>query len=310
MNILILGGSGFIGINLIYRLLKENINICVYDKNIDTYLAQLISKKRIKFIKADFIIENDFEKKLQSIDCVIDLIHTTIPTELNEMTSFEVYSNLIPSINFFNAAVKKRIKKIIFISSGGKIYGNRKNYNSIKENAMTEPVCPYGITKLAIEKFLKIISTNTETKFIILRPSNPYGINFNSKNRQLGLINVTLNKIIMGETLNVWGDGTNYRDYIYIGDLTEAISRSITLETKKNYLINIGTGYGIKIIDLVRLIEKITLKKIDINFLPPRTIDVNFNVLDIGKAKKILKWEPKINIEQGIKITWDWLKKI
>jgi nucleoside-diphosphate-sugar epimerase len=114
----------------------------------------------------------------------------------------------------------------------------------------------------------------------------------------------------MGETLNVWGDGTNYRDYIYIGDLTEAISRSITLETKKNYLINIGTGYGIKIIDLVRLIEKITLKKIDINFLPPRTIDVNFNVLDIGKAKKILKWEPKINIEQGIKITWDWLKKI
>ncbi len=232
-------------------------------------------------------------------------MHTTIPISSSKNIKFDIESNLIPSIKIFEVAVKKGVMKIIFISSGGTIYGNVDNHNSIKEDLKTEPICSYGIVKLAIEKYLKLITNKTDTKSIILRPSNPYGgISFHSS-KLLGLINVSLLKIKSGELLTIWGDGSNVRDYIHINDLVNAIIKSIFIEQDQSYILNIGTGFGRSILEILDLIEKITLNKFNTRFIDSRKVDIHYNVLDIEKSLEYLRWEPLIKIEEGIKNTWN-----
>ena len=305
-NILIFGGSGFIGTNLVLDLIDKGLNLYVYDLNASKILKKLHENNKIKLIIGDFTKEKKFSNLLKNIDCVVHLIHTSIPTNSNRNKLFDIESNLIPSIKLFGAAVSNEVNKVIFISSGGKIYGNRNKFMPIKETSRTEPIYSYGITKLTIEKYLRLTTNNSKTKFIILRPSNPYGENYYYTNRLLGLINVSLLKLKTNEILTVWGNGENIRDYIYIKDLTDAIVKSIFIEQTDNYIINIGTGIGKSILEVIELIEKITSKKIKVNFLNSRKIDINYNVLDIKKSFEILNWKPVVTIKEGIRKTWNW----
>lgn len=304
-NILILGGCGFIGTNLILNLIAKDINIHVYDVNDSKIIKQLKDEGKIKLIVGNFITEKRFDRLLRNIDCIIHLIHTTIPVTSNKNIIFDIESNLLPSIKLFEAAVRRGVKKIVFVSSGGTIYGNRENCIPIKEESETEPICSYGIVKLAIEKYLKLITDKSDTKFIVLRPSNPYGgVSFHS-NELLGLINVALMKIKRGEILNIWGDGSNIRDYIHINDLVNAIIKSIFIKQYQNYIINIGTGIGRSILEVLDLIERITKKRLDVRFIDSRKVDINYNVLNIKKSFKLLRWKPLVKVEDGVRNTWN-----
>ena len=304
-NILILGGSGFIGTNLILDLIDKDINIHVYDINSSKIITQLKEENKIKLIVGNFVTERNFDKLLENIDCIIHLIHTTIPFTSNKNIIYDVESNLISSLKLFEAAVKSRVKKIIFISSGGTIYGNVENCIPIKEESRTEPLSSYGIVKLAIEKYLKLLTNSSNTKFVILRPSNPYGGISYHTGELLGLINIALLKTKRNGLLTIWGNGSNIRDYIHVSDLTNAIIKSIFIKQNKNFIINIGAGITKSILEVLDLIEDVTGKKLDVRFIDSRKVDINYNVLDIKKSFELIQWKPLIKIEVGIRRTWN-----
>jgi UDP-glucose 4-epimerase len=306
-NYLLLGGSGFMGLNILKRLTDAKKSVSVYDILSNAAAEELLKNKNCHFFNRDFIHENDFDSILNNTDVIIHLINTTIPYESNRNIIYDIESNILPSIKLFESARRNNVKKIIFISSGGTVYGNRNDYFPIKENSEIEPICSYGIVKHAIENYLRLITKETDIKFIILRPSNPYGINFYSNDKQLGLINSVLYALKNNKVIEIWGDGRNIRDYVYIEDLADAIISSAENTDIKNCALNIGTGKGLSILEIIELIKSITGKKISVNFMEPRQIDVNFNVLDISEAKKIMDWEPKTTIREGIIKTWEWI---
>jgi len=308
-SVLILGGCGFIGLNLILDLIKDDIDIYLYDKELCDKLKKFVSIGKIKFIEGDFLLEDNFKGLVRNIDYIVHLIHTTIPCTSDDDYIYDLESNLIPSIKLFSSSINNGVKRIIFISSGVTIYGNRIENTPIKENSIYSPICSYGIVKLTIENYLKKITNGSNTKYTILRPSNPYGIHYYKK-IPLGLINVSLLKLLNDDILEIWGDGKTTRDYIYIEDLTNAIHKAILLNDNNDRVLNIATGEGKSILDILDIIQKVTSKRLKTRFLKNRKFDVNYNVLDIDKSSKILSWKPEIDIEQGIYTTWNWLNSL
>ena len=196
---------------------------------------------------------------------------------------------------------KYQIKNIVFLSSGGTVYGISKNKH--KELDPTTPICSYGIMKLTIEMYLYLYNYLYGVNFLILRPSNPFG-EYHKSNQQ-GLINVVIEKILNGEPIEIWGDGSVVRDYIYIKDLVRIIVDLIEKKVQ-NEIINIGSGKGYSINEIINFIRYLT-GNFQIKYLRKRKTDVPYLVLDIIKLRKLININLK-DIEECIKITYEWYK--
>ncbi len=246
-KVLILGGLGFIGTNLIEELINRgNYKIIIFEaENADVKNPDLL--KNIEIYYGDFHNKEDYEKifKEYTIDIVFHLISTTNPSSSNEDMIFDIESNLINTINLLNVMLNYKCKNLIYFSSGGTIYGDSKRKNKRKESDPKNPICSYGIVKLAVEKYLSLYKKVYNLNYLILRVSNPYGEYHNHK--QQGLINVILRRILNGESVDVWGDGTVVRDYIYVKDLVKIIV-DLLEEKIQNEIINVGSGKGYPLI--------------------------------------------------------------
>ena len=219
----------------------------------------------------------------------------------------DVETNIGGSINLLDSAVRHKVKRFVFISSGGTVYGNALKM-PIPEDHPTFPNCSYGITKLAIENYLRIYHSEMGLPSCSLRLSNPYGEFQRVKSNQ-GVIPVFCYKILKGENIDIWGDGNVVRDFVYIGDVMSAIASALL----KNDIvgeINIGSGIGTSINQLITIIENVVGKKAQCVFHPKRRFDVPVNVLDINKASLLLQWRPQVKLEKGIRYSIDWVKKI
>ncbi|WP_238916671.1 NAD-dependent epimerase/dehydratase family protein [Clostridium sp. YIM B02555] len=303
MNCLVLGGTGFIGTNLCQRLIKEGHKIKVFARN--NFDNSIINFKNIEFIQSEFNEYVDFEKCLDSIDMVFHLISTTVPSTSNEDRVFDLYSNVIPTLKLLDACVKKNIKKIVFLSSGGTVYGIPKEI-PINEEHPTNPICSYAIQKLTIEKYLHFYFCQFGLDYSIIRLSNPYGIG-QVGNRGQGVVPIFMNHIMKNEPITIWGDGSVTRDYIYIDDVSDAITRIMNYSGETR-LFNIGSGYGLTLIDVANKIAEVIGRSCEIKFLEARKIDVNTNVLNIDKAMKELEWKPLITFDEGISKFYDYIK--
>ncbi|MFH1822840.1 MAG: NAD-dependent epimerase/dehydratase family protein [Patescibacteria group bacterium] len=299
-TILILGGEGFIGRNLIDEL-KDNCNIISFDlkKNVK-------SDNNIKFYKGNFTLKQDLEIvfKENKVDIVIHALSTTIPSNSNENIIYDINSNLIATVELLDLMRKYSTSKIIFISSGGTVYGLLNPKQSVvTEDYATNPICSYGIVKLSIEKYIYLYNYLYGTDYLVLRFANPYG-KYHRSDKQ-GLINVILNKIINHETLTIWGDGSTVRDYVYINDCASIVG--ILIEKNiSNEIINIGSGTGHSVNDILKIIEK-QIGNFKINRLEARNFDVPNLVLNNSKLQSIINYE-FTNIEEGIINTYNWLK--
>ena len=220
MNIIILGAAGFIGTNLAIQLSKnQNNKLTLVDR--EKYFFQNIEKMHLDNAEirlSDLNIKTDFDSLLENQDIVYHLVSTTVPTTSNEHISMELEENIIFSSNLFEACVRKGIKKIIFISSGGTIYGNVKDC-PICETHTTNPITSYGIQKLTIEKLLYLYSYIHGIDYRIIRLANPYGP-YQRPNGILGAVTNFTYKALKKETIVVYGNGETVRDYIYIDDFT------------------------------------------------------------------------------------------
>ena len=306
-NILILGGLGFIGTNLIEELInRANNKIIIFDAE-NAIVKNPEFLKQIEIYFGDFHNKEDYEKifKENKIDIVIHLINTTNPSSSNDDMIFDIKSNLINTINLLNIMLNYKCKNLVYFSSGGTIYGGSRRMKKRKESDSEAPICSYGIVKLAIEKYLYLYKRLYDLNYLILRISNPYGEHHNHEKQ--GLINVILRKILNGEPVEIWGDGNVIRDYIYVKDLVKILV-DLLQEKIQNEIINVGSGKGYSINSIIKIIQK-EIGPFQINYQKSRPFDIPHLVLSIDKLNKLIDVN-LTNIEEGIKITLKWLKTL
>ena len=215
-------------------------------------------------------------------------------------------SNLVGTIRLLTAAKDSGVKKVIFPSSGGTVYGIPQKI-PIRETHPTEPICSYGIVKLAIEKYAHLFWTLYNIDYCALRISNAYGER-QPVNRLQGIIPIIIVNGLTDRDIHIWGDGTVIRDYIHVTDITEAFIKASTTHTESR-ILNIGSGHGLSIIQLIQIIEKGIGRPLRIIFNHKEAYDVPINILDISKAKRSLKWYPKIDIYDGISRTINYFRQ-
>lgn len=307
MNILLLGAAGFIGTNLLIELSKNNNNnITAVDKELRYF--ELIDEMRlpnVHIIQSDMTIETDYNKLVENQDMVFHLVSTTVPTTSNQRIVDELNGNVILSTLLFEACVKQKVKKVIFFSSGGTVYG-KESKCPLNEETPTNPITSYGVQKVTIEKLLYLYDYMYGLDYRIIRLSNPYGP-YQRPNGVLGAVTTFTYKALKREEVQIYGDGSVVRDFIYIDDAVRGIIR-IANGNDVNKVFNLGCGYGTSITQVLNAIEKTLDVVIKVKYSEARKVDVPVNYLDITRYEKSYGKLYPITLEEGIKKTADFMK--
>ncbi|TGO03655.1 nucleoside-diphosphate sugar epimerase [Candidatus Thiomargarita nelsonii] len=302
-NILVLGGTGFIGSHLTQRLVQAGAKVKVFTrpgksvKNIANVL------EKIELIYGDFMDEVSLKKAVSDVDCVVHLISTTFPSTTLESGVYDVYSNLIPTIRLLEYCVKAGVEQIVYASSGGTIYGEPEQIPITEEHPLI-PKSMYGQSKKVIESYFSFFSRTYRINVQTMRISNPYGPRQNPYGAQ-GIIAVALGCVLDGRKFKVFGKGDTVRDYIYIDDVIDAMLCAI--ETKESAIVNVSSGKGKSVNEILETLERISGRKIDKIFNEKRLGDVSVNILSNQSACQLYSWRPQIELEEGLVRTWDWL---
>lgn len=303
-KILIIGGAGFIGSHLCDALLDRGNIVRVFDRPGIVPYRVFKSTESIEWVQGDFNSEIDIEKAVTGCKIIFHLISTTLPKSSNEDPVYDIQSNVIGTVRLLDIARRAAIEKLVFVSSGGTVYGI-PNEIPISESHPTNPLSSYGISKLAIEKYLKLYELMYGLKYSIIRLANPYGARQRTNGAQ-GAVAVFMEKAIKNEEINIWGDGSVVRDYIYISDVIDALLSVANYYGGEN-VFNIGSGQGKNLNQILQEIELILHRPVLRSYTESRSFDVPVNVLDIELAKKILDWSPKISFDEGLSKTYEWL---
>lgn len=297
MRCLALGGAGFIGSHIVDALVERGHKVRVFDRpRIDTKNLSN-SMSQIEFQSGDFSNESEIAKALEGIDTVVHLVSTTTPTSSNDNPVYDAETNIAGTVRMFALAKEAGVKKIVFASSGGTVYGEPLHL-PIPETHPNNPICSYGITKLTIEKYLHLFHHLHGLDYSILRIANPYGERQNPSGG-LGAVTVFLWKVLHGEPITIWGNGEVARDYFYISDLVAAFVKVID-DTPPSRIYNIGGGRAYSLNEIVATIQAVTGKTTKVNYTPARKLDVPVNYLDITRARNELAWAPTVTLEQGV----------
>ncbi|CAN1494227.1 WcaG Nucleoside-diphosphate-sugar epimerases [Burkholderiaceae bacterium] len=297
MKCLILGGAGFIGSNLLQTLIRRGHEVRIFTRNAISQVGLNELQPHFEEVVGNFLCEKDLRSALSNVEIVIHLISTKSPSQSNVDPEIDAEENIVGTLRMLKIAKEMGVKKIVFSSSGGTVYGQPISL-PISEEHPTDPICSYGVSKLAIEKYLHLASNKYQLQYSVLRVSNVYGAGQSAK-KGIGAASIFLWKIMNDQEITIWGDGEVSRDYIYISDVVDAFVCAIEKNTPKN-IFNIGYGDSITINQLVELIGKITNKTPKVKYLSPRNFDVSKNYLNIELAKKYLNWKPRVDIRDGL----------
>lgn len=303
---LVLGGAGFLGSHVAEALLRRGRAVRVFDRpHADMSRLDEIPHGW-EFVGGDFLNEADQAEALRGVSTVFHLISTTIPATSSLNPIYDVETNLTSTLRCLELALESGVKRIVFVSSGGTVYGRPRSL-PITEEHPTEPLVSYGVVKLAIEKYLRLYWRLYGLSYRILRLSNPYGPRQDIAGAQ-GAASVFLGHAHAGQPIEIWGDGSVVRDYIYVEDAVAGILAAEASESSEG-LYNIGSGEGVSLNDLVAHICDATGRDVEVRLLPGRPFDVPVNVLDIDKARRELGWSPRVPLAEGLRRTWEWLER-
>ena len=300
MKAVLVGGAGFIGTHLARALAEGGHHVTVYDRRLPPPALQ---RPGVCYVSGDAFAPRapGLLEVLRGAHCVYHLAWSSLPADSNLNMISDVQDNLQGSLRLLAACVDAGVRRVVFFSSGGTVYGPAQIL-PIPESHPTEPLSAHAIDKLAVEKFLAVFHRLYGLDYVILRPGNPFGEYQNPRGRQ-GVIAVFLNRVATGEPLEVWGDGSVIRDYFYVGDLARAAV--LAGETPRSCTVyNIGSGVGRSLHDVIAAIFRLVGRTVPIRWLPARAIDVPVNVLDISKARHGLGWTPQVSFEEGLRRTW------
>jgi UDP-glucose 4-epimerase len=302
----VFGGGGFLGSAIVDSLLLEGHAVRVLERPGIPPHRSFRAGEHLDWIEGDFGHSADLQKALQGASAAIHLVCTTRPKSSNEEPIFDVQSNVVSTLQLLQVMRELGVKKLIFASSGGTVYGPPV-HTPIDEDHPTNPTTSYGITKLMIEKYLLLEKVLHGLQPTILRVANPYGERQRVEHAQ-GVVAAFLKCALTGAPIEIWGDGSVIRDYLHIADVAAAFRSALQYGGPES-IFNIGSGTGLSLNALVAILSAELGRPLDVIYKPGRDFDVKSNVLCCRRARQDLQWQPQISMAAGLKRTLTWLNE-
>ena len=304
MNILVTGGAGFIGSNIVDAYIEKGHDVIIID-NMSTGVEKYINPKA-KFYKMDICDEGISEVfKNHRIDIVN---HHAAQIDLRksvENPKFDIEVNIKGSVNLLQNAIENKIQKFIFASTGGAIYGEH-DYFPADEKHPTRPYAPYGINKMTVEKYLFYYNYVYGLNYVVLRYANVYGPRQNPHG-ECGVIAIFTDKITKGTEPLINGDGKQTRDYVFVSDVVNA--NVLALDAKESTIYNVGTSKETDVNYIFDRINHYAGTNFEEKHGPAKKGEQKRSVLSFEKISEELGWQPMMDIETGLKITTEYFKK-
>lgn len=295
---LVLGANGFIGSHLVDELVAAGYSVRAFDRFARE--EQFDKSPQVEVFTGDIFDEQSLKKALKNVAYVFHCFSATTPFTSDQDAFSDIDKNLRPSVSIFEQCSKANIQKVVFLSSGGAVYGQVAEQKPAGEDDAATPVSPYGIVKLAIENYLAYFNRKTDLDYIVYRLTNPYGPR--QANNNQGVIPIFLNKVQNNEELVVYGDGESSRDFLYIRDATRMIVESFNHETKfKTY--NIGSGSQTSLNQIIAAIEKATGTKPHIKHVESPKTFLQKAQVSMERYNQEFSARATTSLEDGIKKT-------
>ncbi|MCD6266873.1 MAG: SDR family oxidoreductase [Thermotogaceae bacterium] len=304
MNVLVTGGAGFIGSHVVDGLLKEGLSLIVVD-NLSTGKIENLNPNALFYQQS--IEDEEMMERVFMLHKPAYIFHLAAQSSVSVSVRNPVEdakTNILGTLVLLQKSVKYGVKKFIFSSTGGAIYGDNVKIPT-PETETPNPISPYGIAKLSVEKYLDFFSKEYGLEYVSLRYSNVYGPRQDPYG-EAGVVAIFINRMLKGEKVTIFGDGEYVRDYVYVDDVVRA--NILAMEKGKNVVLNIGTGRGTTVNELFMMLKSITGYSDEPEYAPPRKGDVRKSILDCSKAKEILGWEPEVSLEEGLRRTVEHFK--
>ena len=301
MQCCILGGGGFIGTNLARFLMNRGCTVRVFGRP-SVYAAHVPDAEHRP---GEFTDTQAVKEAVEGCDLVFHLIGATNPVTAEGNKILDLRENVENTLKLLDFGVNGAYRRLVFLSSGGTVYGIQKTV-PIREDGDQWPISSYGVTKVAIERYLHMYGHLYGLDYRIARVSNPFG-EFQLARKGQGVVATLLRCAVQGDTFQIVGDGSVVRDYLYIADTCEALWALARYDGAER-IFNIASGEGHSVMDLVTLAEAIAGHPIERRHLPSRPIDVPVNVLDISRAVSELDWRPRTAMKDALALTLAWMR--
>jgi len=300
----LIGGSGFIGSHLASLLAASGRELTVVGRS-----AAPIRKlpPGTKYVSGDCGDQQLLRKLISQTDEVVDLAYATVPQTSFADPIFDIQANLPPSVSMLRSAAEARLRRVVLISSGGTVYGVARSL-PINEEHPTDPISPYGITKLTIEKYGLMFHRLTGLPVIIVRPGNAFGPGQIPEAGQ-GFVATAIARVLGNREVTIYGQEGTIRDYVHVTDIARGITSALE-HGQPGCCYNIGTGVGKSNLDVLRTIEPLASthgRRIELRVDERRGFDVPVNILDSSRLREVSGWTPRVPFEAGIEETWNFL---
>lgn len=302
---LVLGGAGFIGSHLAEALARQGRRVRIFDRPHVDRLTLFPSASGFEIFTGDFLNPQALAPALEGAELVFHLVSTTLPKNSNDHPMYDVESNVLGSLRLIELCRSHGVRKLVFVSSGGTVYGVPRT-TPIAEDHATDPISSYGIHKLMVEKYLALAHRLHGLDYRVVRPGNLYGPRQRLDTAQ-GAVAVFLDSALRGEPIQIWGDGSVVRDYVYVADAVDAMLKAAAFEGEPR-VFNIGSGKGISLNELVAEIGNLLGRPVKVEHSAARPVDVPVNVLDSSLAARHLGWRASTPLSEGLRRTCEWLR--
>ncbi|WP_081897355.1 NAD-dependent epimerase/dehydratase family protein [Massilia sp. BSC265] len=298
MKVLLIGGAGFLGINLAEAMINAGHSVYLLDKSFANFESRRLSipvngKYEVDIGDTAAIIRLVDELE---IDCVANLASSLLPSSDYTAFDLELRNMMLPAFQLLSHLASRKMKYLYF-SSGGAIYGDAVE-GPCQEKIQPLPISHYGYSKMLFEQYIEFVSRTAGLEYIIVRPSNPYGPHQNP-NRKQGLIAVAFDKIVNRQLIEIWGDGSVIRDFVWVGDLAAAVTALVD-RNSWNATYNVGSGVGSSVKQIIHLIEDLVGVRADVEYKSARQVDATKIVLDISKLQSLINYQP-LDLGEGLR---------
>ena len=301
MKTVVLGGSGFVGAHLVKALLEAGDRVVVVDRQLPALAPRWPGAE---YLIGDHTAQNPatVHAALLGADVLYFLAWHMLPTASNYRPGEDVCTNLLGALQLLDLCVQSGVKRVVFFSSGGVVYGPAQSL-PIAEDHPAQPITSHAINKLAVESYLRIFHQMHGLEYVILRPGNPYGPWQDPCSGQ-GVVAAFLTAAEADEPLEIWGDGNTVRDFFAVSDLARcAVLAARTSHAQEVY--NVGSGVGHSLLEVVDEVRAVVGRELEVRTLPPRPFDVPVNVLDVRRAQEKLGWRAEVGFSEGLRWTWE-----
>lgn len=299
---LVLGAGGFIGTHLCAALRRAGDEVVAFGHGESPSWAQ--NDPGATWVRGDFADTALAAEAARGCDVVFHLIGSRSPALSDSDPVADLTGTVVATVRFLEALRATPPRRLVFVSSGGTVYGPTDRL-PIPEDAPTEPIGAYGINKLTIEKYLGLHHHRHGLDTCILRVANPFG-EHQVCHRQQGVVAAFIDAAVHGRPISVMGDGSSVRDYVYVGDVAEAMVRAAHAPGLAERAFNIGSGRGRSLNEVAAAVERVSGRPLERAALPARPGDVPAVVLDIARAREVLGWQPATPWDTALERTYRW----